>query len=161
MHSNSLIHKYKCEHVSCPNYNKARWYFNAEGVHLKLMISHLWSWSIAINNDKASLDCRCTQGQRSRTPFIKAKNYPLWCLHIVKKQSFNLVKLIQQVKIWNYYVIYNAPNNILICYQYGYAIGPDWIAHHFRDLLKETLLETCNKINMSNHWIHGCQRKCW
>ena len=46
----------------------------------------------------------------------------------------------------NDYVIHNTRNHIIICRQHGYSIAPDWVARHFRELHKETPLETRTKI---------------
>jgi hypothetical protein len=47
---------WKCERVSCPNHDKGGWCFDVDGVHLKLMMPHIRSWSMAINNEEATLD---------------------------------------------------------------------------------------------------------
>jgi hypothetical protein len=56
-HSEALMGQWKCERVTCPNQAKSGWCFEADGVHLKLSAVHIRSWSIAINNEEATLDC--------------------------------------------------------------------------------------------------------
>src|SRR2546423_8200405 len=47
---------HKCERKTCPNHDKSGWCFDADGIHLKLNNVRLRSWSMAINNDEATLD---------------------------------------------------------------------------------------------------------
>jgi hypothetical protein len=47
---------YKCERKNCPNHDKNGWCFDADGIHLKMNNVHLRAWSMAINNDEATLD---------------------------------------------------------------------------------------------------------
>lgn len=47
---------HKCERKNCPNHDKNGWCFDADGIHLKLNNVHLRSWSMAINEEEATLD---------------------------------------------------------------------------------------------------------
>jgi hypothetical protein len=47
---------HKCERKNCPNHDKNGWCFDADGIHLKINNVHLRSWSMAINNEEATLD---------------------------------------------------------------------------------------------------------
>jgi hypothetical protein len=47
---------HKCERKNCPNHDKNGWCFSADGIHLKMNNVHLRSWSMAINNEEATLD---------------------------------------------------------------------------------------------------------
>ena len=47
---------HKCERKNCPNHDKNGWCFDADGIHLKMNNVHLRSWSMAINNEEATLD---------------------------------------------------------------------------------------------------------
>src|SRR5213075_830561 len=47
---------HKCERKTCPNHDKNGWCFDTDGIHLKLNNVHLQSWSMAINNNEATLN---------------------------------------------------------------------------------------------------------
>jgi hypothetical protein len=47
---------HKCKRKNCPNHDKNGWCFDADGIHLKMNNVHLQAWSMAINNDEATLD---------------------------------------------------------------------------------------------------------
>jgi len=56
MHIDALMGPHKCKHKNCPNHDKNGWCFDADEIHLKMNNIHLRSWSIAINNEEATLD---------------------------------------------------------------------------------------------------------
>jgi len=55
-HIDALISLHKYEWNNYPNHDKNGWCFDADRIHLKLNNVHLQSWSMGINNEKASLD---------------------------------------------------------------------------------------------------------
>jgi len=49
-----LIQCYACPLPLCPNHNN--WCFVADDIHLKIMPQQMKAWSVAINNDEATVD---------------------------------------------------------------------------------------------------------